>query len=450
MSFPPGPRGRLTNTIALTRHPLDAPPDWLTRYGDPFTLRAVNGDVVMTADPVHIKTLFGADPELFEAFAAHAVAPVTGPDSLLVLSGARHRQERRLLMPPFHGDRMRAYAQIMADAAAQRFAAASQAPFDVQKVTQGLSLDIILRAVLGLPLEAVGDFRQRVLETVDGVSPLMLFFPFLQRGFLGLSPWDRFQARFNALDAELQAHIERVRAAGPGEDILSLMLGARYEDGEPMPDSAIRDELRTLIIAGHETTALSLAWALDALHRHPAALARVQAEVDAAPEDPSAWAELPYLDAVCKETLRLYPILTEVLRTLVRPWRFAGYDLPAGATVSASIHLTHRRPDLYPEPEAFRPERFLERKFTPFEYLPFGGGHRRCLGAAFAQFEMKVVLAHALRRHRFELQAAEAPRPVRRNPTLAPEGGVWVRMTDAPTPRGAPQRGADAVARGEI
>jgi cytochrome P450 len=434
MSFPPGPRGRLANTIALTRHPLDAPPEWLTRYGDPFTVRAVNGDVVMTADPVHIKTLFGADPELFEAFAAHAVAPVTGPDSLLVLSGARHRQERRLLMPPFHGDRMRAYAQLMADAAAQRLAAADRkAAFNLQGVTQGLSLDVILRAVLGLPLDAVGDFRQRVLDTVDGVSPLMLFFPFLQRGFFGMSPWDRFQARFAELDAELQAHIERVRAAGPGEDILSLMLAARYEDGEPMPDSAIRDELRTLVIAGHETTALSLAWAIDALHRHPAALARLQAEVDAAPDDPAAWAELPYLDAVCKETLRLYPILTEVLRTLVRPWHFAGYDLPAGATVSASIHLTHRRPDLYPEPEAFRPERFLERKFSPFEYLPFGGGHRRCLGAAFAHFEMKVVLAYALRTYRFRLTSTQAPRPVRRNLTLAPEGGVWVELTTAPS-----------------
>lgn len=432
MSFPPGPRGRLTNTLALTRHPLDAPPDWLARYGDPFTVRAVNGDVVMTADPVHIKTLFGADPELFEAFGAHAMAPITGPDSVLILSGPRHRQERRLLMPPFHGDRMRAYAQLMADAAARRFEAMDRKlPFNVQNVTQGLSLDIILRAVLGLPLDAVGDFRQRVLDTVDGVSPVMLFFPFLQRGFFGLSPWDRFQTHAHALDADLAAHVERVRAAGPSEDILSLMLAARYEDGEPMTDSAIRDELRTLILAGHETTALGLAWAMDAIHRHPEVLARLQAEVEAAPDEPTAWAELPYLDAVCKETLRLYPVLTEVLRTLVRPWHFAGYDLPRGATVSASIHLVHRRPDLYPEPESFRPERFLEKKFSPFEYIPFGGGHRRCLGAAFAQFEMKVVLAYLLRTYRFTLESDVAPRPVRRALTLAPEGGVWVRMRPA-------------------
>jgi len=428
MTLPPGPSGRLANTVRLARSPLDVPTEWYARYGDPFTIEAVNGDVVMTAEPERSRAIFSADPELFEAFAAHAVAPLTGPASLLVLSGPRHRAERKLLMPPFHGARMRAYAELMAEVGARRFAeAAAQGPFVVQKIAQEVSLDIILRAVLGLDAAEVEAVAGQVVETVDGISPLFLFFPFLQRRVFGLSPWARYQARFEAMDRLLQARIDAARASGGGEDILSLMLAARYEDGSPMADADIKDELRTLLVAGHETTALGITWAIDAIHRHPEVKARLLAEVDDAPEDPHAWSQLPYLDQEAKETLRLFPVLTEVMRTLKAPWRFAGYDLPAGTTVGVSIHLTHYREDLYPEPLRFSPERFAHRKYSPFEYLPFGGGHRRCIGAAFAGFELRVVLAAALRALAFELTEPEAPTFVRRNITLAPKGGVPAR-----------------------
>lgn len=426
--LPPGPSGRLSNTVRFTRAPLAAPTEWYARYGDPFTLRAVNGDVVMTAEPERTRAIFSADPDLFEAFAAHAITPITGPASLLALSGPRHRAERKLLMPPFHGDRMRRYAEIMAEVGARRFVdAAAAGPFDVQKVAQAVSLDVILRAVLGLREGELDAVSAQIVETIDGLSPVFLFFPFLQRRIFGLSPWARYEARFEALDRLLQARIDAVRAGDRGEDILSMLVDATYEGGAPMADADMKDELRTLLVAGHETTALGISWAVDAIHRHPEVKAKLLAELDDAPADPQAFARLPYLELVTKETLRLFPVLTEVLRTLKADWRFAGYDLPAGTTVAASIHLTHYRPDLYPEPLAFRPERFEDRKYSPFEYLPFGGGHRRCIGAAFASFELKVVLAAVLRALEIDLERPERPDFVRRNITLAPKGGVPVR-----------------------
>lgn len=410
------------------RAPLDAPTDWYARYGDPFMIRAINGDVVMTAEPERIREIFAADPSLFDPFAAHAIAPLTGPASLLVLKGKPHRAERKLLMPPFHGARMRAYGEMMAEVAKRRFAAAATGqPFDALKVTQAISLEVILRAVLGLRPDQVDGVAAQVVQTVDGISPVFLFAPFLQVRALGLTPWDRHVARHEALDALMQARIDELRAGELGEDILSLMISARYEDGSAMHDEHIKDELRTLLVAGHETTALSLAWALDAVHRNPRVQERLVEELRTANESPEAFSRLPWLDAVCKETLRLYPVVPEVMRTLNRPWHFAGYDLPKGTSVGASVHLTHYNPELYPEPLSFKPERFNKRSYSPFEYLPFGGGHRRCIGAAFANFELRVVLAVALRGQRFECVRPEAPKVVRRNITLAPERGVLLR-----------------------
>lgn len=428
--LPPGPgAGRWRNTLRLVRAPLDAPSDWYARYGDPFTIRAINGNVVMTAEPERTREIFAADPEQFEPFGVQAVAALTGPGSLFVAGGARHREERKLLMPPFHGARMRAYGQMMCEVAQRRFSeAATGEPLDALAVTQAISLEVILRAVLGLSLHEVDGVAELVVRTVNGISPVFLFAPFLQVRALGLSPWDRHMVRHEALDRLMQARIERVRGGAQGEDILSLMVSARYEDGRAMSDSDIKDELRTLLVAGHETTALSLAWALDAVHRDPQVRGRLLDEVRDAPDEPEAWSHLPWLDVVCKETLRLYPVVPEVLRTLNRPWTFAGYDLPTGTSVGASVHLTHYRPDLYPEPLRFDPARFERRSYSPFEYLPFGGGHRRCIGAAFAAFELRVVLAAALRKVDFEVLSPKAPAIVRRNITLAPQGGVPVRV----------------------
>ena len=427
-TLPPGPRGRLLSTYRVLTKPYEYLPRWLATYGDPFTIKTLNGNVVMTANPADVRTVFATPPDRFASFATRGLAPFLGERSMLLLDGARHRRERKLLMPPFHGERMRVYAGTMASAAARHLEAASGRPFSMLRTAQDISLEIIVRAVFGVQeQERTERFAAAVLAMTDAIHPALLFMPFLQRELGGFGPYARMRRRLAALDALLQEQIERARAA-PGHDILSLMLAARDDSGEPMRDAEIRDELRTLLVAGHETTAITLAWAVDLVHRHPAVLARARDELDALGADaaPEAYASLPYLDAVCKEALRLYPVLTEVGRILLAPLQIGGYELPAGVVVMPSIMLVHRRPDLYPEPEAFRPERFLERKFSPAELLPFGGGHRRCLGAAFATFELKMVLGTMLSRWQFRLRDEIAPVPVRRNVTMTPSGGVPV------------------------
>jgi cytochrome P450 family 110 len=428
-ALPDGPPGRLRSTYKVLRSPFEDLPRWQQRYGDPFTIHTVNGTVVMTGDPALVKTIFAADPDIYGPWAAQALGPTVGPASMLLITGERHTKERKLLMPAFHGERMRAYAELMSDVAARRFGhVAGQAQYSTLELAQAISLEIIVRAVFGAQDDdRAAALERAVLEMVGAASPLLFFMPFLQRDFGGLGPWAKFRRAFARLDAMLQEQIELARAAEtPGHDICSMMVRARYDDGSAMADADIRDELRTLLFAGHETTAITIAWIFALLPRDRARFERVRAEVEGvdAPED---YAKLDLLDAVCKEALRLYPVVTEVLRVLKAPLVLGEVEVPAGIGVSAGILLVHRRPELYPEPEAFVPERFLERKFSPFEYLPFGGGHRRCLGAAFAAFEMKVVVGTALARFDFTSFDERIPPPVRRSVTMAPRGGVPMR-----------------------
>jgi cytochrome P450 len=286
---------------------------------------------------------------------------------------------------------------------------------------------VILRAVFGVEDESR---RERIGEAIFGVSeagnPLLLFFPLLQRSFFGRGPYPRFLAARARLDAVLYEMLAERRRAGAGEDVLSLMIAARYDDGSAMSDEEIRDELFTLFFAGHESTALAIAWSFYLLHRHQEVRERLLAEIDALgpSPDPDAVAALPFLDAVCAETLRLYPLVPQVSRRLAAPLELKGYALPAGVGVAAAVCLAHRRDDLYPEPTRFRPERFLERKYSAFEFLPFGGGARRCIGAAFAMYEMKIVLATIFRAHRLRLASDEPIVPVRSSITIGPAGGV--------------------------
>ncbi|KYF62227.1 cytochrome P450 [Sorangium cellulosum] len=429
--LPRGPQGRLRTTYQFLTRPLELLFRCADTYGDVFNMPMYNGDVVIAGSAASVQDVMTAPPETFVPYAVKSIAPLLGEHSLLVLSGERHRRERKLLTPPFHGDRMRAYAAIMADTAARRFAEAARAPRAVaQEITQAISLDVIIRAVFGVEEpHRTRAFARAVVAMGDAVTPALAFLPLLQRELGGFGPYARFRRRVEALEALFRDQIERARAA-PGDDILSLLVSARYDDGSVMSDRAIFDQLRTLLFAGHETTALALAWALDHVHRHPGVLARLRDEIDAlGPEpDPERLAALPYLDAVCKEALRLYPIATEVPRLVARPFRLGEHELQPGTGVAPCILLVHHRPELYPEPSRFRPERFLERKFSPFEYLPFGGGNRRCIGAAFAMFEMKIVLGVALSAWQFQLLDQRPPRPVRRNVTLGPAGGVPVAL----------------------
>jgi cytochrome P450 len=432
---PPGPAIRLWATYQILAHPMTSMPAWFRRYGDPMRVPAMNGNVVMTARPELVKQIFAAPGSTYGTFAVEATSMLTGKRSMFQARGEEHRRHRQLVMPSFHGSRMRAYAHAMQDITrAVIGSAAGAGPIQLHALTQRISLDVILQTVFGVQEPArVKTFGTAITTMVAAAHPLFMFMPFLQRAPLGLGPWAKFRRTYEALDELLREQLERTRARGEGDDVLSMLLQARDEAGGGLDDEEIRDELRTLLFAGHETTAIALCWAVDAIGRHPAVAERLAAELATLPPeaDPEAIAKLPYLEAVCNESLRLYPIVTEVLRGLHEPMELGGYSLAPPTVVSASILGVHRNPELYPEPEAFRPERFLERKFGPHEFLPFGGGHRRCIGAAFAGFELRVVLGTLLREFDVALQSPTVPRPVRRNVTLAPEGGVPVIITAA-------------------
>ncbi|PTL85054.1 cytochrome P450 [Vitiosangium sp. GDMCC 1.1324] len=430
LPLPPGPR--YLKPLQTFRFLKDASAfftDCRTRYGDPFTAPLPVGDVVVTGDPEGIRDIFSADPALFEPLGHLVLAPALGENSLLLMGGQRHKRERKLLMPPFHGERMRAYGLLMRDITLR--AAESLRPggtFRAQDVTQSISLDVIIRAIFGIDEpERMRRYREVLTAYIESYTPLLMAATPLRRSFGGVGPWARFQRHVAELDQLLSEELATRRGHEEGHiDILSLLLNARDEEGQPMTDAELKDELRTLLLAGHETTAIGLAWALHHLHHHPETLQRLVEELaplGALPE-PEALVKLPYLGAVCDEALRLHPVLAVVGRRTVAPFTLRGHELPAGTGIMAAICVVHLDPALYPEPERFRPERFLERKFSPFEYLPFGGGARRCIGAAFAQYEMRIALGTLLAAHRFSLASDTPERPVRRNIALGPEGGA--------------------------
>jgi cytochrome P450 len=397
------------------------------RYGDVWTMRiAQEGDWVMLSDPEHVKQVFTGDPKVFHAGEGNAIlSPLVGHTSVLTLDEKPHMAQRKLMLPPFHGERMQRYGDLMRQIAEREIDSWPPGrPFAVWPRMQAITLEVILEAVFGLEegprLDALRERLREVLEaSTDSVTMLML-------ALLGPDRFSRLGIVRRELDPADELLLTQIREsrADPQlderEDILSLLLQARYEDGEPMADSELRDELMTLLVAGHETTATSLAWTLERLARHPEKLERLRAEVEAGEDD--------YLDAVVKETLRLRPVLPVVVRRLTEDTEVAGWRLPAGTKVAPCIHLMHRREDVYPEPRRFRPERFLEQPAGTYTWIPFGGGVRRCLGASFALFEMKQVLSALVTR--VDISAPDpAPEPVRRRAiTLTPGRGGQIAV----------------------
>lgn len=447
MPLPPGPKGRLLQTMKLLRSPFTYYPPVFKKYGDPFTIPAINGTVVCTARPELIKKIFAADPNTYLPFAVDSFLTLVGPRSVFVLTGAEHRRERKLLMPPFHGDRMRAYGRAMMAVAEQKANAwTAGKPFAMMDSTQEMTLDIIIRTVFGVQDETtLVALRDAIRVMAESVHPMVMFTKFMRNEFGGFGPYSRMIRSRKALDAIVVGEIQRRRKTEDfGQDILSLLLMSRYDDGSEMDDATICDELRGLLFAGHETTAIALAWAFYWTHKHPEVLARLHEEIDALPvdADPEVIAKLPYLDAVCSETMRLNPIIQENIRTLAVPFELGGYTIEPGVCVASVSAMLHYDPELYPEPHAFRPERFLERSFGPHEYIPFGGGHRRCIGAAFASFEMRLILATVLRSRKLRLETDADLIAVRRNVTMAPQKGVPMVYVGE---RGAPFQPAEAA-----
>lgn len=431
--LPPGAKDpALWVTLQYMRDPYRFYRTQYQKYRSPFTLNTMRGKLVVVCEPEHARQVFTGNPDDYDVWGADALDFLVGPASLLLVAGARHKRDRKLLTPPFHGARMKAYGAVMREAA-QREAARWRPgePLGFLQSAQRISLEVILRAVFGVQSSsAVATWSAAITELMESGHPAGVFFQFTRVAPFGLGPWGRFLRARAAVDKMIYEEVhERRRLARYGDDILSLMMQARYEDGAAMTDADLRDELMTLLLAGHETTAISISWALYWLHTHRAELVALRRELDALDAagrwEPEHIAALPRLEAVCNETLRLHPIVVDVVRSLKSPLEVGGYTLPAGTAVSVAISLIHELPELYERPTEFVPDRFVQRKYSPFEHLPFGGGHRRCLGAAFAMYEMKLVLAELLRAHRFALLAAE--RPARRGITLGPERGVQLR-----------------------
>jgi cytochrome P450 len=427
--LPPGPDWSVVrSTRRWWRRPLETLEECRARYGDMFTYRlAHEGTWVFVSDPEAIKQVFTGDPRLLHAGEANIVLlPVLGEHSVLVLDEPAHMKERKLMLPPFHGKRMQAYREVMAEVAAREIDRwPADEPVRMRPRMQAVTLEVILRAVFGVDEgERLTHLRDELRGTLNLLANprraifMVMLGPERLRRF---RPFRRKMERIDRLMFEVIAARRGAPDLADRDDILSLLLQARHEDGEQMSDRELRDELMTLLVAGHETTATALSWAVELLARHPAELDRLETEVAAGEGD-------EYLDAVIKETLRLRPVIALVLRKLVEPMEIGGRLLPAGVSVAPSIYLVHRNPDVYPEPERFRPERFIEQPPGTYTWIPFGGGVRRCLGAAFAEFEMAVVLK--------ELVARRSLRPARDEP----EHSVRSTITNVPS------RGAEILA----
>jgi cytochrome P450 len=417
--LPPGPRlPKAVQTYFLWGHEPWVLPLMRRRYGDAFTIRAAPmGTLVYLADPADIKRVFTGDPKVFHAGEGNAVlGPVMGQRSVLLIDEDEHLVTRRRMLPPFHGEAIQRYGAVMEEVAAAEIASwPRDRDFALHPAMQRLTLDVILRTVFGVEDPArLAELRPLLRRMVDigGVLMLMWLYPGLGR----VGPWRRYRKVQAQADALLYDEIAR-RRADPRLDERTDVLSMLLRGDEPMEDRDLRDQLVTLLLAGHETTATSLAWAFQLLLRNPRTLARAR---EGEPE---------YLDAVVKETLRLRPVILDVVRQLKAPVELAGHNLPAGVSVLPAIGLVQNDPSLFPEPDAFRPERFLDADAPGYSWIPFGGGRRRCLGAAFATFEMRTVLRAVLERVELEPVGRRLEGQRMRHITVIPAKGTRVRLS---------------------
>ena len=430
--------------------------DCVRDHGDPFTLRLPGEPLrLVTGDPALIKQVFALSPDDYEQRTASFPLNI-GERSLLFLDGEEHRRERHVMMPPLHGERLRGYVASMREVTARavsRFTVGSIQP--LHSLFQEITLDVILHCVFGVSGgETAKRLRRALLGWMNGtLTPLtffasMIFTPTRVRHFLdeaardGLQraadgrdpgwtrilPWQRWADDKAYVLALLRDEVLRCRGgnglSAARTDVLALLARARYEDAEFMPVDNVVDELVTLLVGGHETTANTLAWTLYHLLAHPAALERARDESRAGAAAAARAEGVPFLDAAIKESMRLTPIAPAVSRNLRRPLRLGPYDVPAGTILWPCVYLAHRRPEVWPEPSRFRPERFLERTPAPSEFLPFGGGRRACIGMAFASMEMRVVLAELLAHVRLRLVPGARVRPEFRGITIAPSNDL--------------------------
>jgi cytochrome P450 len=402
--------------------------------GETFRFRGViDGLVVVTSHPDHVRSLFTARPGEAPSLTGESpLRPIVGADSVLTATGARHMRQRKLLLPAFHGEAIGRYADMIAEAAEREIDGWPVGrPFALAPRMQAVTLDVIMAGVFGI---AAGSAEQGLRQAVRRVLALSTA-PGAKLAELVNIGRDEavgpIRAALKHVDRHVYATLAARRAEGPGEraDVLSMLLAARDEDGEPLTDRELRDELLTLVLAGHETTANSLAWTLERLVRTPAAYDRLRDEARSGAPDRGAGGDDAFLEATIHEGMRSRPVIPVIGRRVTVPWQLGAFRVPADTAVLVSILLVHHREDVYPDPFAFRPERFLDQRPGTYTWVPFGGGIRRCLGASLAMAEQRVVLRAITRRTDL---AAPDPRPEHarhRNVTMIPARGARVVVT---------------------
>ena len=432
-ALPPGPREHpVIQAIWWLLRPISFMERNRRRFGDAFSVRFMGFErpMVMLSDPETLRALYTEHRHGLPPGRTVTLMPVLGPDSVLLLEGEDHLARRRLMLPPFHGERMRSYESTMREIAEREIAGwPEEEPFALHPRMQALTLEVILHAVFGVSgSERAGRLRELLPRLVgqtasSGLQLRVLIARRVGRG----EPLEGMHRLMREVDEQLLAEISERRsdpALAEREDILSLLIEARFADGGAMGDRELRDQLLTLLLAGHETTATALAWTFDLLLHHPKVLDRLRAEL----EETGGDVDGEYLRAVVAESLRLRPVVPLAGRRLSAELRTGSWTLPAGTDVTPAIWLTHMREDTYPEPKVFRPERFMSDPPSTYAWIPFGGGVRRCLGAAFAEFEMRVVLATVLRSRELAPVGSAPERIARRNVTFSPRTGTRVRV----------------------
>ncbi|MEO0406668.1 MAG: cytochrome P450 [Cyanobacteria bacterium P01_A01_bin.135] len=444
MLLPPGPSWpSLLQTAAIVSRPIPFLTRCFQRYGDAFTLRVLgpgSPPVVFLSHPEALQQIFAsATDDLEFGKVTYVFRPLVGQESLIMQQGDRHRRQRQILMPALHGQHLHSYGEtIQAIATGVTRSWQVDQTLAIRPLMADISLEVILRVVFGLQpgprYRQLQGYLADLLEAITGALYSVQFFaPLLQQNLGPWSPWGRFVRRRAAIDELLYAEIaERRQGDLSRSDVLSLLLTAKDGDGEPLSDQELRDQLMTLLLLGHETTASSLAWAFYWIHQDSAVRDRLLAELaPLGPQpDPMALQRLPYLNALCQETLRLYPIaLISQPRRVCHRVSLGPYCFEPGTILVPCIYTAHRRLEAYPEPLSFRPERFLQQPPSPYEFLPFGGGSRSCIGSALSLYEMKVVLATVLQRYRLRLDYDQPLRPQRRGITFVPPEQVRFTIT---------------------
>lgn len=433
---------KLLQQIESALRPLEFLERCAKNYGDIFFINPFgNIQILVVSHPQDLQELFNPTNKILAAPSAanEIFKPQVGENSLIVQEGERHLRQRKLMMPPFHGERMLNYGQQICEITQQVIQSIKPGQtFIARQISEKITMKIILKIIFGVDEGLRFDRLEELMTTWlnltnSPVSASVLLFPGLRKDWGSWSPWGRYLRLRQQIDEELTAQIieRRQRASLENDfDILSLLMLAKYENGEGMSDAELRDNLLTLLVAGHETTATAIAWALYWIHQQPQVYEKLLYELQSLnTADVLKITQLPYLTAVCQETLRIYPVvLTTFPRVTLRSVNLRGYEVECGTYVLPYIYLTHHREDLYPQAKQFQPQRFINRKYSPYEFWPFGGGSRQCIGQVFALFEMKLILATILLNYELKLEEKAPVKPARRGFLIGPQGGVKMSL----------------------